>query len=141
VKPSLLIADADEELAVLHQQFFTRHGHAVQTARSGLECLSKLREWRPDVLVLDADLPWGSGDAVLSLVRQDRDFACVPVIFQVSSPWPGLIAPPVVAWLLKPVRLRELVEKVNYASLLLREQQPRNGTGSSRQRGGLSAIL
>ena len=33
-----------------------------------LECLAQLRQWRPDVLVLDADLPWGSGLGVLSVM-------------------------------------------------------------------------
>jgi CheY-like chemotaxis protein len=137
MRPSLLIADGDDSISSLFQRFFADHGYRVATAVSGLDCLTQLREFQPNILILDQEVPWGGGEGVLALMRREPNLPSVPVIYQVAGPRPGLIAPPVVTWLLKPVRLRELVEKVNYAALWLREQQAPACSGRDRPRAGL----
>lgn len=137
MRPSLLIADSDESLAELYQRFFVDHGYRVATAATGLDCLHTLRAFAPDILILDQELPWGGGDGVLALMRREPNLAPIPVIYQVAGPRPGLIAPPVAAWLLKPVHLRELVEKVNYVTVRLREQLVRSWSAPERLEPGL----
>ena len=45
----------------------------VTTATTGLECIQRLREAVPDVLVLDPTLPWGGGDGVLAVVHEEPE--------------------------------------------------------------------
>jgi CheY-like chemotaxis protein len=59
-------------------------GFDVVTTCSGLECAARLRERVPDVLVLEAHLPWGLGDGVLALMGVDPHFATIPVMVLTS---------------------------------------------------------
>lgn len=66
----ILIADADREMLDVMARFFDRRGYEVVTASDGLECLSKVREWMPDVLVLEREIPWGGGVGVAEVIRE-----------------------------------------------------------------------
>src|SRR5262249_2199386 len=103
------------------------HGYETETASDGLDCVSKLRSFLPDVLVLDLDLLWGGGDGVLAHIREDATLPRVPVILMTpetcSDVSDDMLAAPVVAWLRKPVRLKALVDQVcevwaNYGAAL-----------------------
>src|SRR5205823_2779004 len=63
----VLIADSDRGLARLCRRALEGSGSAVETAADGLECLSRLRAFRPNLLVLEPELPWGSGEGVLAV--------------------------------------------------------------------------
>jgi adenylate cyclase len=123
MKPTLLIANADTFLVDVYRDFFVDLGYEVETAAGGLECLSKLRECLPDVLILDRDIPWGGGDGVLARMRQEAGLPQVPVILVISPAPPAAVAdcvvPPVVACLAKPFRLQALAEKVRCAQSAL----------------------
>ena len=50
--------------------FLSSQGWQVDAAVDALECLAKLRRSVPDLLILDLELPWGGGDGVLGLLRE-----------------------------------------------------------------------
>jgi hypothetical protein len=54
----LLVAESDVSLCDIYRQFFSIQGFQVATAAHGLECLVKIREFMPDVLVLEWEIPW-----------------------------------------------------------------------------------
>lgn len=76
----VLIADPEEELQPLYREPLSRAGFDVVTAYSGLDCVARLRERAPDVLVLEPHLPWGGGDGVLAMMGEDSQFAAIPVM-------------------------------------------------------------
>jgi carbon storage regulator CsrA len=76
----VLIADTDEYLLESYAEYLGQHGFDVFTAPSGVQCVEKLREHLPDVLVLEPSIPWGGGDGVLAMMREDPDVPLVPVI-------------------------------------------------------------
>jgi CheY-like chemotaxis protein/sRNA-binding carbon storage regulator CsrA len=76
----VLIADPDEYLVHSYRQHMERRGIEVICATSGLECIEKLRESVPDVLVLEPSLPWGWGDGVLAMMHEEPNIPRVPVI-------------------------------------------------------------
>ena len=49
----ILIADNDEPRLGIVQSYLWDHGHEAEIAVDGLECIAILREFVPDVLVLD----------------------------------------------------------------------------------------
>ena len=57
----VLIADPDESLMAEYREH-SREGFEIVTVPNGLECVDRLREQVPDVLVLEPQLPWGGGD-------------------------------------------------------------------------------
>lgn len=69
---TVLIAEADRDLRDAYVQYLAGFGFEIDTAADGLECLSKLRQTRPDLLILDLELLWGGGEGVLAILREDN---------------------------------------------------------------------
>jgi len=86
MKLRVLIADADCSLLASYRRALAEAGFEPVTASSGLECLAGLRTYRPCALVLDAELPWGSGAGVLALMREQAELASMPVLILSNSP-------------------------------------------------------
>jgi DNA-binding response OmpR family regulator len=76
----VLIADPDESLFDSYREYLEQEGLTVVTATNGLECIERLRDSSPDVLVLEPELPWGWGDGVLAMMQEEPDVPVVPVI-------------------------------------------------------------
>ena len=67
------------------RELLSGEGLEVASATSGVECLRQLREGRPDVLLLDPDIPWGQGEGVLAMMWQQADIPSVPVVIAKSD--------------------------------------------------------
>jgi carbon storage regulator CsrA len=67
----ILIADTDDYLVATYREHLCRHGAVVSTATTGLACVDRLRDFVPDVLVLDPDILWGGGDGVLAVMHEE----------------------------------------------------------------------
>ena len=82
VKLHVLLADDDADiraivaLALLRDEFF-----ALRSCASGAEALRTVREWRPDLVLLDVKMPGTDGPTVLARMRADERVAVVPVVF------------------------------------------------------------
>ena len=68
--PTVLHAETDSKLRDVSRSFLSSQGWQVDAAVDALECLAKLRRSVPDLLILDLELPWGGGDGVLGLLRE-----------------------------------------------------------------------
>ena len=66
----VLMADPDESLQPVYREPLLQEGFELATAASGLECVARLRERVPDVLVLEPQLPWGGGEGVLAMMGE-----------------------------------------------------------------------
>jgi len=81
MKPTtIMVADDDPVVRVLVQEFLSARGYSVQSAESATECLSKLSNEVPDILVLDLLMPDMTGIEVLRNLRSNPLTSSVPVI-------------------------------------------------------------
>jgi len=112
----VFIAHANDGSAEFIRRFLTNGGCEVETISGGVECLAKLRQSAPDVLILDFDLPWGGGDGVLAWLRENEEAPVVPVVLMTRGPLgpsvTPLLAPPVAFCLRKPFRLDALLRAI-----------------------------
>ena len=76
----VLIADPNQSLQAVYRGTLSHEGFEVTAAFSGLECVARLREYVPDVLVLEPQLPWGGGEGVLAIMVGIPALATVPVV-------------------------------------------------------------
>lgn len=74
MQQTMLIAEGDAELCEHYRNFATEHGYKVEISSDGLDCMRKLRQVTPAVLVLDMELRWGGGDGVLGWLREEPKF-------------------------------------------------------------------
>ena len=73
----LLVVDDDEDIRVLVATLLERTGATVRQAPNGREGLREFHAWRPDLVVLDVNMPELDGWAVLERIR---DMSDVPVL-------------------------------------------------------------
>lgn len=76
----ILIADDDELIAELASQVLIDTGHACGWVTSAEDCWELLKTRRPDMLLLDQDMPGMSGISMLRKLRQSADFYDLPVL-------------------------------------------------------------
>jgi CheY-like chemotaxis protein len=113
---TVLVAESDAGLRDVYKKFLGGRDFDVQTAACGLECLEKLRQELPDVLVLDLALPWGGGDGVLAWLCEEGLQSEVAVVLMSTSGGrqeaPQSTQAPVVESLAKPFTLAALLQSV-----------------------------
>ena len=76
----ILIIEDDKFLRELIIQKLGREGYDVMEAPEGEAGLSKMKEERPDLVLLDLILPGIDGFEVLSRMKKDPALASIPVI-------------------------------------------------------------
>ena len=76
----ILIADDDELIAELASQTLIDAGHACGWVTSGEAAWALLATRRPDIVLLDQDMPGMSGIDLLSKMRGSEQFYDLPVI-------------------------------------------------------------
>ena len=125
MKPRLLIAEDDAELCQDYARFFAARGFDVETASNALECLKKIRQTNPTVLLLDLQLRWGGGDGVVAWLREEQQAPRIPVVLTTTAnsvkSYAGLVERPVVRCLEKPFPLTALLESVRSAAAVPKE--------------------
>jgi CheY-like chemotaxis protein len=79
----ILVVDDDETILRLLQVNLEMEGHEVLTAGDGYAALERLREGRPEVVLLDVMMPGLDGWQVCEQIRADDDaaLAAIPVVF------------------------------------------------------------
>lgn len=59
--------------------------YAVETARSGIAAIRCMTMEKPDLVLLDYEMPICTGSEVLEMMRTEEDFADIPVYFLTSN--------------------------------------------------------
>lgn len=67
-------------------------GFTVQVAASGDEAVIRVRDFAPDLLLLDVMMPGMDGPATLRVLRAGSDAENVPAIFMTARALPGEVA-------------------------------------------------
>lgn len=80
MKPKVLVVDDEAETLTLLDYVLCGVGFEVATAATGSEALAKARQFQPDVVLLDIQLPDVDGFAVCERLRSQAAPAEIPVI-------------------------------------------------------------
>ena len=81
--PIVLIIDDDQDFCFLLRSALTRAGAVAESAGSAFGLVARaagLTGLRPDVIVLDCDLPALAGTSVLALLAKNSKAQAVPVV-------------------------------------------------------------
>ena len=87
--PKKILIVEDEEIMIdLLQRKLTTEGYEVSVARDGEEGLKKMREIKPDIVLLDIIMPKMSGFEVMEEMQKDSGLKKIPVIVVSNSGQP-----------------------------------------------------
>lgn len=111
-KIKVLIVEDDSDVRRLYAIGLNQHGFEVKLASDGAQALERIRNEKPDVILLDWVMPLMDGGEVLDHLSSDGA-ASIPIIVISGQPAPAAIDPRVRCWLTKPVAIDELVSIID----------------------------
>jgi len=77
---TILVVDDDSDNRSLLKDLLEREMYSVEEADSAEDCLGKLKQRKPDLVVLDVMMPGMSGTDLCAVIKQDPRFMDVMVI-------------------------------------------------------------
>ena len=80
MEKTILIIEDDKFLRELIAQKLTKEGYKMSEAVDGEEGIKKVKEEKPDLVLLDLILPGIDGFEVLSQIKGDQTTSSIPVI-------------------------------------------------------------
>jgi len=81
----ILAVDDDLSILELYKEIFIKAGFEIQTAEDAVSAVMRYQEFKPDLLVLDVDMPAGGGQKVFDRLRNLFQTA-TPIIFSTGMP-------------------------------------------------------
>lgn len=70
---TILVVDDEPQIRRVMRTSLTSHGYTIAEARSGEEALERIREERPDLILLDMNMPGMGGLAACREIRESLD--------------------------------------------------------------------
>ena len=83
-RPLALVVDDSITVRRVTERFLHRHGLRVETAKDGLDAIRVMQDHKPDIILLDIEMPRMDGYEFASHVRNDDRVSDVPIIMITS---------------------------------------------------------
>jgi CheY-like chemotaxis protein len=114
---TILVVDDESDLVGTIKTRLEWNKFKVETASNGREGLVKVASVRPDLILLDCNMPVMSGLEMLKQMRQDKELRDIPVIMLTVICEPDNIAAAaslgVNEYITKPFDFAQLLEKIS----------------------------
>jgi CheY-like chemotaxis protein len=108
----ILLAEDDDTLAGLFAEFLQSLGYRTTVTRNGDEALKQSRREKPNLILMDVQMPEMDGLEATRHLRADATFTAVPIVILTAMAMPGdrerCLTAGANEYLSKPVKLMEL---------------------------------
>ena len=125
-KPKILVADDSPEIRQFFQDFLPAKGYEILLAVDGEDAVKKAKSKKPDLIILDVNMPKMDGFKALEIIKQDHKGMTIPVIMLTDRQSPADISRGIQGfadkYLPKPFQLETIVKEIEQ-SLSLRPPQ------------------
>jgi two-component system cell cycle response regulator DivK len=115
VKTVLVVEDNELNMKLFHDLLEANGYNTIQT-RSGLEAIDLARAQRPDLILMDIQLPEVSGLEVTKWIKEDDDLRSIPIIavtaFAMKGDEERIRQGGCEAYLSKPISVNKFIETV-----------------------------
>lgn len=111
---NVLVIDDDEDTRDLISTLIGRAGYSIQTACDGSDAIDRLRSLRPELILLDIQMPVLDGACFRQAQRRNRDWIGIPTVVMTGSNDESQLDPAIASTLRKPVRGKDLLAIVRH---------------------------
>ncbi len=127
----ILVVDDDPDILFATARVVRKAGYPVVEASSGGECLQKIRESKPDILLLDVLLPDAEGPDICRRIKGDADLKSIYVILisgvrTASDDQADGLDGGADGYIARPISNRELVARVRAMERILTAERERD---------------
>jgi len=117
---TVLIVEDNELNMKLFNDLLRAHGYETVQARNGLDGIELARQHKPDLILMDIQLPEVSGIDVTRWLKEDEDLRAIPVVaitaFAMKGDEERIRESGCEAYLSKPISVSKFLDTVrNYA--------------------------
>lgn len=113
---NILLVDDDQDIIRMATLFLEKTGFGVRAAKDGYSALDEIGSHHYDLIILDKDLPFVSGDQVLKALRNTERTKTLPIIMLSATMDPIGMARSksfgVDEYIIKPPDKNDLIEKI-----------------------------
>ena len=78
---TIFVVDDDEDIRELLKYNLEKSGHAVITCENGVVCLEKIKNHKPDLILLDVMMPEIDGFETCRRIKANPRLAGIPIVF------------------------------------------------------------
>ena len=112
----ILVIEDDYANRLFFSDFLTYSGFVVSALADGLNLEQHLKEFQPDLLLLDLGLPDIDGYTLIKIIRISHEWHSLPIVvvsgYAFEEDQTRALALGVQAYLIKPVRLKVLKQAI-----------------------------
>jgi two-component system cell cycle response regulator DivK len=116
MKKKILIVEDNDLNLKLFRDLLTAHGYEIFETKDGLEAIILTREQRPDLILMDIQLPEISGLDVTRRVKADESIRHIPIIavtaFAMKDDEEKILAAGCEAYVSKPISILPFLNTV-----------------------------
>ncbi|MDG3495841.1 PAS domain S-box protein [Pseudanabaena catenata USMAC16] len=123
-QPLILIAEDNETNISMIDDYLEQKGYRLLIAKNGVETIAMTKAHQPDIILMDVQMPVMDGFETIKRLRDDPQFANMPIIALTALAMTGdrdrCLAAGANAYLSKPFKLKELTETIQKLIVLNR---------------------
>jgi DNA-binding response OmpR family regulator len=110
---TILVAEDNVGLLRALTERLQASGFQVIAVQDGYQALERCRREKPDIMLMDVNMPAGTGMSVQERMRANADLACIPVVYMTGDKRESLTARAeelgAAALIYKPIDCNELL--------------------------------
>jgi len=117
-RPVIIIADDNRDTREMYALYLSMVGYKVEEATDGREALIKARTLRPDLIVMDLQMPEVDGWSAIREIRGDIKTASIPIVVLTGHDFKDFLKPAALAvgawsYLKKPCLPERLANEIS----------------------------
>jgi two-component system cell cycle response regulator DivK len=116
-KTVLIVEDNDLNMK-LFNDLLEAHGYNTLKTASGTEALELARNQRPNLILMDIQLPEVSGEVVIQWIKADESIKYIPIVaitaFAMKGDEERILSKGCEAYLSKPISIVKFIETVKF---------------------------
>ncbi|MFC2163129.1 response regulator [Candidatus Altiarchaeota archaeon] len=114
----ILIVDDEEDIRDTVRTILESIGYTVEEASSGMDCMGKIRDVKPDLILMDFFMPEMSGRETIEKIRESPELESTKIVFFTVAEFRGekyrqdMEDLKISGYIQKPIDLNVLLSKV-----------------------------
>ncbi|MDT8286018.1 MAG: response regulator [Elusimicrobiales bacterium] len=90
-RPKILLVDDNVPIHTLLNDILRKEGYDLFSASDAMQGLMEIKRVKPDLLLLDMNMPAGGGQSVYERVRRMSEFLHMPILIYSTTPREELV--------------------------------------------------
>ena len=116
-KKKILVVEDNPMNQILAREILTANGYDVVEANTGSDAIKKVMAERPDIILMDLNLPEMDGITATKILKSDDNYRDIPIIALTASAMKGeverILAEGFDGYISKPIEVKKFIKDIS----------------------------